>query len=140
CHFVDLLRFLADSPIIDCGGIKLSQNGTITDDKTTVWLRFEDGSFGNIHYLANGHKSFPKERLEIFCEGKILQLDNFQKLRGFGWERFSKMNLWSQNKGYEKEIELVVDSMQKGIVAPISFEEIIEVSRNTITAYERTLS
>ena len=31
-------------------------------------------------YLANGSKAFPKERLEVFAAGRVLQLDNFRKL------------------------------------------------------------
>ena len=62
-------------------------------------LRFADGSLGTIQYLANGHKSFPKENLEVFCGGRILQLDNFRSLKGYGWPGFAKLNLWRQDKG-----------------------------------------
>lgn len=41
----------------------------MVDDKVTINLFFADGSFGRVHYLANGHKSFPKERVEVFCGG-----------------------------------------------------------------------
>ncbi len=67
--------------------------GPIRDDKVSLTLAFEDGSFGTVHYLANGHKSFPKERLEIFGGGRILQLDNFRVLRGYGWPGFKQMKL-----------------------------------------------
>ena len=52
-------------------------------DNATFSMSFADGSFGSVHYLANGHKSFAKERLEVFCAGRILQLDNFRSLKGF---------------------------------------------------------
>ena len=29
---------------------------------------------GSIHYFANGGKSFPKERIEVFCDNAVLQL------------------------------------------------------------------
>jgi hypothetical protein len=45
----------------------------------TIQLAFADGSLGTIHYFANGSKSFPKERLEIFAAGRVLQLDNFRR-------------------------------------------------------------
>ena len=53
------------------------------------FLVFNDGSMGTIHYFANGNKSFPKERVEVFCDGSILKLDNFKKLKGYGWSGFS---------------------------------------------------
>ena len=46
----------------------------VTEDKTAFILGFADGSFGTIHYLANGAASFPKERIEVFCAGRVLQL------------------------------------------------------------------
>ena len=51
----------------------------------SIGVSYADGSIGTVHYLANGNRSFPKERLEVFCEGRILQLDNFRKLKAFGW-------------------------------------------------------
>jgi len=128
CHFIDLLRYLADAPISDFHVTKMRHS----DDKVTITLSFADGSFGIIHYLANGHKSFPKERLEIFTAGKILQLDNFRKLRGFGWREFKSMNLWRQDKGQENCIQAFVNAIIHGLPSPIPVNEIIEVSRLTL--------
>jgi predicted dehydrogenase len=86
----------------------------VRDDKVTFTLTFADGSFGTVHYWANGHKSFPKERLEVFCAGRILQLDNFRKLRGFGWKGFNGMNLWRQDKGQRACAAAFVDSHCNG--------------------------
>ena len=59
-------------------------------DSVAITLNFADGSFGTINYLSNGSTKFPKERIEVFTDGKILQLDNFRKLRGYGWNNFKK--------------------------------------------------
>jgi hypothetical protein len=72
---------------------------TLTNDSVSISLGFKDGSIGTVHYLANGSKAFPKERLEVFAAGRVLQLDNFRKLQGFGWTGFNKMNLWRHDKG-----------------------------------------
>jgi len=134
CHYIDLLRFLAKSPIIDFQASKLRKSSGLetTDDKVMINLMFEDGSFGTIHYLANGGKRFPKERLEVFCNDAVIQLDNFKKMRGFGWKGFNKMNLLSQDKGQFQCIKAFVDSIEKGKEAPISFDEIYEVSEYSI--------
>ena len=108
----------------------------MAEDKASITLRFADGSIGAIHYLANGHKSFPKERLEVFAGGRILQLDNFRKLTGFGWPGFSKMNLWRQNKGQKACAAAFVQAVEQGGAAPIPFEELMEVSRVSIEVAE----
>lgn len=129
CHFIDLLRFLAGAPIVTHSGTALLAQ---TGDTVTMQLGFADGSIGTIHYFANGSKSFPKERLEVFAQGRVLQLDNFRKLRGFGWPGFGTMNLWQQDKGQKACAAAFVRALEERGPSPIPFEEILEVSRVTI--------
>ncbi len=134
CHFVDLLRFLAGSNISSFTAVKIGDagSGSILDDKSSITLTFQDGSIGTIHYFANGHKSFPKERLEVFCAGRVLQLDNFRKLQGFGWPGFTKMKSWKQDKGNQNCMQAFLAAVQDGKPSPIPHAEIMEVSRVTI--------
>ncbi|HNW81637.1 MAG TPA: bi-domain-containing oxidoreductase [bacterium] len=136
CHFIDLLRFLAGSAIKEIKTVYMGDNPAvdIKSDKASITVSFKDGSFGTVHYFANGHKSFPKERLEIFCNGAILQLDNFRKLKGYGWKGFSKMNLWKQDKGQFECVAEFVKAIENGKPSPISFEELIEVSKASVEA------
>ena len=105
----------------------------VAEDKASITLGFEDGSFGTIFYLANGAASFPKERVEVFAAGRVLQLDNFRKLRGYGWPGFSKMNLWKQDKGQAGCAAAFLSAIENGTSA-IPPEEIFEVARVTIEA------
>jgi predicted dehydrogenase/threonine dehydrogenase-like Zn-dependent dehydrogenase len=129
CHFVDLLRFLAGASIVEH---HISNMAAPTGDTATISLSFADGSIGTIHYFANGSRAFPKERLEVFSSGRILQLDNFRRLKGYGWAGFSSMNLWRQNKGQKACASSFVNAVESGGAAPIPFDELIEVSRATI--------
>ncbi len=131
CHFVDLLRFLVGSAIVSHA--RTSMDGS-TGDTLSLQMAFADGSIASVHYFANGSKAFPKERLEVFAGGGILQLDNFKKLTGFGWPGFRKMNLWQQDKGQNACAAAFLDAIRRAGVSPIPFEEIVEVSRTTIGA------
>ena len=111
CHFVDLLRFCAGSRIIDWHLHTLNAD---TKDTFNISLRFKDGSIGNINYFSNGHKSLPKERIECFASGRVLQLDNFKSLVGYGWPNFKKIKSWRQNKGQNECVEAFVRSVQTG--------------------------
>jgi len=134
CHFVDLLRHLAGTPIARAHAVALGRHQAlqVTNDKATLTLEFEDGSVGVIHYLANGDRSFPKERLEIFCAGRVLQLDNFRTLRGWGWKGFRKLGLWRQDKGQSACAAAFVAAVKQGQPSPIPPAEIFEVSRVSI--------
>ena len=132
CHFVDLLRFLGGSPIVSVQAAAQGGQGQSAGAGTVSFtLRFTDGSIGTVHYLSNGHRSFPKERLEVFCAGRILQLDNFRTLRGYGWPGFTKLKLWRQDKGQAACAAAFVDAVRTGKQMPIPFGELVEVTRTT---------
>lgn len=134
CHFIDLMRHLADCKIVSIQAHKMSNNTAVAvcDDKVAIILGFEDGSFGTIHYLANGSSAFPKERVEVFVEGKVLQLNNFRKLTGYGFKGFKKMHLWQQDKGQKACAKAFVDAIKNGLPNPIPIDEIFEVSQVTL--------
>jgi len=134
CHFVDLLRYLVGDKIQSFDVISTDAE---SKDNVSINLRFEDGSIGTIHYLSSGHAGFAKERLEVFCAGKVLQLDNFRKLKGYGWKGFNKMNLWRQDKGQTACTQAFVDAIKTGGPSPIDFEELMEVSQTCIAIAEK---
>ena len=138
CHYIDLMRFLAGSKIKSFNAVKMGENDfvEITEDKALISLTFMDGSMGSIHYFANGGKSFPKERIEVFCDDAVLQLDNFRKLRGFGWKGFNKMNLWSQDKGQDTCVDAFMESVRGGGENPIPQDDIFEVARVSVDIAE----
>jgi predicted dehydrogenase/threonine dehydrogenase-like Zn-dependent dehydrogenase len=129
CHFIDLLRFMAGSPIESWSKVTMNASPA---DTVNINLKFIDGSIGTVHYFSNGTKAFPKERLEVFSSGRVLQLDNYRKLTGFGWPGFSKMNLWRQDKGQKACAKGFVDAVSTGAQAPIAIDEVFEVSRVSI--------
>jgi len=139
CHYVDLLRFLVGARIT---GVQATQMGAapgvvIREDKATITLSFEDGSFGTIHYLANGHQSFPKERVEVFCGNGILQIDNYRSMKGFGWPGFSKMKLSKQNKGNGECAAAFISAVKSGEASPIPVDEVFEVTERCFDIVEQ---
>lgn len=138
CHFIDLMSFLVGHPITGHQAIMMGDvpGVEIRDDKVSINLSFADGSFGTIHYLANGGKSFPKERIEIFCGDAVLQMDNYRVLRGYGWKGFKSMKLWRQDKGQKACAKAFVDAIRESKPAPIPYEEVMESSRVSIEVAE----
>ena len=138
CHFIDLMRYLAGSEIVSVQARRMGDTPgmAISADKAVITLGFADGSFGTIHYLANGAASFPKERIEVFTAGRVLQLDNFRKLKGFGWPGFKKMNLWRQDKGQKECVKQFLMAIEQGLSSLIPIEEIFEVARVSIQSAE----
>jgi predicted dehydrogenase len=128
CHFIDLLRYLAGSPIASKGRIGQDAGS----DTVTLNLTFENGSIGTVHYFANGSRAFAKERLEVFADGTVLQLDNFRALKGFGVRGLRRSASWRQDKGHQACAAAFLTAVRSGGPSPIPFEEIVEVSRAAI--------
>ena len=128
CHYIDLARFLVGAPIVDDQVVGSGDLG----DRAMIQLSFSDGSIAAIHYLANGGKSFPKERVELFAQGGVLQLDNFRQLKGFDWPGFSSRKEARQDKGQNGCCAAFVQSVAHGGAAPIPVEELFEVAEVTI--------
>ena len=129
CHFIDLLRFLVGVPSSRVRAMKMTESVNHCVDNVSFIIEFVDGSMGTVHYLASGNKLFPKERLEVFSSGAVLQLDNFRRLEGYGWPGFKKMNLSKQDKGNRACVKAFVDSVSAGGTSPISFDELCEVTQ-----------
>ena len=142
CHYVDLMCYLAGSPVADCDAVglrhlpSLGSRGASVPDTATLKISFKDGSFGTINYLANGGKIFPKERIEIFVNGAALQIDNFKKTRGFGWPKFRKFTTFTQDKGQLDCVRAFVNSIKNGESSPIPINDILNVSVITIEMSE----
>ena len=129
CHFIDLLRYLSGYSITGWQSVVMD---SVTKDTASIQLQFSDGSIGIIHYFANGSKAYPKERLEVFASGGVLQLDNFRRLNGYGWPGFKKLNLWKQDKGQNACSKAFIDAVAGNFPSPIPAEEIFEVSKVAI--------
>lgn len=129
CHFLDLLRHLAGAPIVEARATGMD---AALPDTATLTLKFADGSIGTVHYFANGNKGLPKERLEVFVGGGVLQLDNFRKLRGFGMPRTANRSSLRQDKGQAACAARFISAVRGEDGWPIPLDELIEVSRTTI--------
>ena len=131
CHFVDLLRHLADSPIEDLQLLS-ADDSKPCPDTFSLQLRFANGSIGTVHYFSNGSRSFPKERLEVFAAGKVFLLDNFRKLQTWGIPGFRTRRLLSQDKGQKSCCSAFLDAINSAGPPPIPVTELFEVHRRLL--------
>ena len=129
CHFIDLLRYLSGSPI---QGASIQFLGDGSDDTATIDLKFTDGSIGTVHYFTNGHRTVKKERLEVYSNGGIAVINNFQKTYGYGFRGLKNCSTFRQDKGQNKCAASFIRAIRAGQPSPIPYEEIIEVARCTI--------
>ncbi len=126
CHFVDLLMFLADSPIVEVEARAVGNAARYSGDNVLVSLRFANGSEGTISYLANGDRSFSKERIEVFGGGAVAVLEDFRRLELVrDGRKETTHSHWRRDKGHRGEWAAFVEFLQRRSEAPIRFEDIV---------------
>jgi len=134
CHFLDVLLYLTESRISNVSSVVSKEKSDAKFDTSSIILQFEDGSIGTINYYSNGHKSYPKEVLEIYSEGRILKLDNFLKVRRYGFKKNSKFKTFRMDKGHNAEFVAFVDRVEKGGAPLIPLNESINVTLASFAA------
>jgi len=133
CHFVDFLMFLASSSPVEVQASSLANPGQYSGDNVVVSLRFANGSQGTIGYLANGDKSFSKERVEVFGGGAVAVLEDFRRLELVRRGKKQTMRArWRQDKGHRGECEALANAIRTGQAVPIPFDQIVGATLATL--------
>jgi predicted dehydrogenase len=137
CHFIDFLAFLVGSPPDTVTAQAIPDNGHYQEDNCVLTFAFPDGSLGTVSYLANGDKSYPKERVEVFCAGKVAVLDDFRTLELVqGGRRKVVRSRLRQDKGHLAEWQAFVSALTTGGAPPIPYEHLFGVTRATFAAVQ----
>ena len=130
CHFVDLALFLVGRPIVRVFAAPLS--GEVNNDSASISLSFGDGSIATIHYWTNGAQSYPKERVEVFSEGRVLTIDNWRSLWAHGWPGAGRVRGWRQDKGHRAAVAAFVQRVRSGGPPLVPFDELEAVTVATL--------
>lgn len=137
CHFVDFLTFLVGEPPVSVMAHSLPDRGRYKEDNVVLTFSFPDGSIGILTYLANGDKSFSKERVEVFSGGRVAVLEDFRFLEMVrdGRRKMFHSRL-RQDKGHRTEWEAFVKAILTGGMPPIPYKHLFGVTRATFAAVE----
>ena len=135
CHFIDFITFLVGAAPVSVTAHALPDGGKYREDNVSMTFTFPDGSIGVVDYLANGDKSFPKERVEVFSGGLVAVLDDFVSLRTVR-DGKKKDERGAQDKGHVNEWKAFARSIREGGEPPISYEQMIGVTKSTFAAVQ----
>jgi len=130
CHVYDLFGYLtgAQAVSIQAEGIGSKGQQWRRNDNFVATIGYGDGSVCTLTYTALGNKSYPKERMEVFCDGKVISLDDFRRVDVSG----SSDRGWSslaQDKGQLEELNALASCLRDSKPWPIALEEQFEATR-----------
>lgn len=135
CHFIDLCTYFSGSRVVAVCMNAMGTQPNENTDNASILLKYENGTNAVINYFANGSKSYSKERLEVFSQERVLIMDNWRKLKGYGFKGFKSMSS-SQDKGHANQFKLLVEKIQQGGEPLIPFDEIINSTKASFAAIQ----
>ncbi len=133
CHFVDLLRFLAGSPIVSVRALSRDADG---QDGGCFELAFANGDSAALNYRTDLPAYLPKERLAVSGDGWSAELDNWRSLRSTNLPGASALPAWlggpARGKGHSEALAAFLRAARDRSAPPVSLDELEEVSRWSI--------
>ncbi len=133
CHFIDLACYIAGSKAKTIQAVALASSPSL-NDTVSINIVFQNGSIASINYYSNGNKNVPKERVEVFSNGTVCIIDDFKSMDILSEKGKKTLKLKGQDKGHSTQFNLVISSLSKGVLFPISFDEIYHSSLLTLEA------
>ena len=130
CHFVDLARYFAASPITSVQADAAHVDGNTGDD-VSASIRFEDGTLATIAYTSLGDVTHPKEWIEIYASGAVLALNNFRSLT-ITENGTAQKSSSGQDKGFAGGLKAFVDGITNGAGPVVDENELVETSLATM--------
>lgn len=130
CHFVDLARFLAGSPI---KGVHCRRRDADGQDGGKFDVIFSNGAVATIDYRTDLAAHIPKEMITASGEGWSAQIHNWSRLTSEGLGGLGQGSIWSRapHKGHPEALAAFLESVRSGTPS-IVLDEIFEASRWSI--------
>jgi predicted dehydrogenase len=131
CHFVDALTFLTGAVPVEAHAVAASNH----PDAVSILVSFADGSTGSIVYSSLGDPAVSKEFVEVFADGRVIQLDDLRRLTVTqGGKSVTSKSF--QDKGQQRLVEAFIEASHGKCASPISLEDLIAVTRATLAIEE----
>jgi len=106
------------------------------NDNFVAAIQFEDGSVANLIYTALGSSTYPKEKMELFFDGKVLLLDNYKTLT-INASKKPVVNTKVIDKGHKEELVAFANTILNGGEWPIPLWQQIQATEISFKVEER---
>jgi predicted dehydrogenase/threonine dehydrogenase-like Zn-dependent dehydrogenase len=99
-------------------------------------LIYGDGSVTTISYLTGGDPSAPKERIEIFGEGKAAVFDNFSRYELWSGGRCRAKRARVVEKGQREQLRAFIGAIKRGAPMPIGLDSLVATTAATLATQQ----
>lgn len=127
CHIFDLFLFLTQSTPRSVGVqvIRPQSDTFLSTDNVIATIHLNDGSVCCLIYTSQGDTTAGKEFMEIHCDGKTVQMNDFITLTGYGLPKSFTEKTRSQDKGHQVLLNRFFDAVKNGTTGPVPLDRIL---------------
>jgi predicted dehydrogenase len=135
CHIFDLFNFLTDSEVesISVNNLTPKTVNISQRDNVVATVKYADGSVCTLTYTSQGNTSYSKEFCQIYFDGKIITIDDYKKIEGYGVKTANIQTVNSEKGQYEELIEFY-NSIKSGTNYPIPIWQIEQATKLSFAA------
>ena len=130
CHIFDLFNYFVDAEIdsISVNSINPKTKNISSRDNVVITLKYKEGNVCTLTYTALGDKSYPKEFLEIYFDSKIITMNDYKSLKGYGI-KIANIHSKLYEKGHYEELIAFAQAVKNGTNYPIPIWQIEQATK-----------
>jgi predicted dehydrogenase len=138
CHIYDLFQAVTGATWTECTALALApRTGAFRPaDNFVATARYADGSLCTLTYTALGARDYPKERMDVFCDGAVWSLDDYRALTVAGRAPVNWASRAAE-KGQLEELRELARALREGGPWPIPLADQLAAMRLAFAVEER---
>jgi predicted dehydrogenase len=141
CHIYDVFTFLTGAGVTAVQAAAIAPTGRqwARNDNFAATVAFGDGSVCVLTYTALGDRGHPKERMDIYSDGKVVSMDDYRTLTVAGGRRGGWESRVAQ-KGQLQELEALAGCLREGRDWPIPLQQQLQATSISFEVERQLLS
>jgi len=129
CHIFDLFNYFTEGEVesISVNKISSATGYFNAQDNAVITLKYRDGSICTLTYTALGNNRYPKEFCQVYFDGKIIVVNDYKRLEGYG-AGINRLKLAGRSKGHYEELVEFCKYLKGEVEAPIPLSQMIQAT------------
>lgn len=130
CHIFDLFNYFTDSQVesVSVDSISPKTDNISHRDNVVITLKYKDGSLCTLTYTSLGNNNYSKEFCQIYYDGKMIIIDDYKKINGYG-VRVANIQSNIADKGQYEELVEFAKTVKNGEIYSIPISKLAETTK-----------
>jgi len=137
CHIFDLSNYFTEAEVesVSVDRITPKTKHFSSQDNAVITLKYKDGSICTLTYTSMGNNQHPKEFCQTYFDGKIIIINDYKKMEGYGI-KLKEIKSTESKKGHYEELMEFAKYIKGKIQPPIPLWQLIQATQISFSVEE----